>query len=232
MRPIERGPRPLGDDGEPKRYARYQQARGDLIARLGECCSYCEARLPASLAVEHVQPKSLNRELEVEWDNFLLGCTNCNSIKGDRGIALADYYWPDTDNTARAIAYLEEGIVDVETGLDDEQATRAQRTIELVGLDRTPDNEPEASDRRWLNRREAWHMARRACEHLENSPDHVGLQEIIVDLARAKGHWSIWAVVFRTHPGMLRRIAAAFPGTASDCFDDEMLPVPRPGGAI
>lgn len=232
MRPVERGPRPLGDDGQPKEYARYQLARGDLIARLGDYCSYCEARLPASLAVEHVQPKSLNPELEVEWDNFLLGCTNCNSIKGDQAVVLTDYYWVDTDNTARAFNYGEEGIVTVADGLDADQSAIAQATIMLVGLDRTPDNDPQASDRRRLDRREAWQMAQRACEHYERSPDHVGLQDVIIDLATAKGHWSIWAAAFRAHPVMLKRFATAFPGTATDCFDDEMAPIPRPGGAI
>lgn len=52
MRPVERG-------DAPRIYRRYGDAIGDLEERLGTYCSYCERRLPVSLAVEHVVPKSL-----------------------------------------------------------------------------------------------------------------------------------------------------------------------------
>jgi 5-methylcytosine-specific restriction endonuclease McrA len=74
MRPVTRG-------AAPRAYTAYSQAIGDLEDRLGIYCSYCERRLPVSLAVEHVVPKSLEPTLETCWDNFLLGCTNCNSVK-------------------------------------------------------------------------------------------------------------------------------------------------------
>ncbi len=40
MRPIERGDLPIDENGTPKIFSRYQDARGDLIDRLGEYCSY------------------------------------------------------------------------------------------------------------------------------------------------------------------------------------------------
>jgi hypothetical protein len=45
-------------------------------------------RLEASLAVEHVLPKKpegvteIIKSRELDWENFLLACTNCNSTKG------------------------------------------------------------------------------------------------------------------------------------------------------
>jgi uncharacterized protein (TIGR02646 family) len=232
MRPVERGTRPLDENGAPKHYPRYQLARGDLIARLGEYCSYCEAKLPASLAVEHVLPKSLNPELEREWNNFLLGCTNCNSTKSARDIRLQDYYWPDVDNTLLAIRYKEEGIVTVAEGLNDAQTARAAATIELVGLDKTPDRDPEASDRRWLHRRTAWQRATLARQRFETQPHNELLHDTIVELAEESGHWSIWFSVFLGIPAMQRRFAAAFMGTSMVCFDDSMNSIARVGGAI
>lgn len=52
MRPVERG-------SAPQAYTKYEDAIGDLEERLGIYCSYCERRLPVSLAVEHVVPKTL-----------------------------------------------------------------------------------------------------------------------------------------------------------------------------
>lgn len=91
MRPVTRGPRPLNPDGTPKTYATYGAARRDLIECMGQYCSYCNQKLPASLAIEHVQPKALVPALRLEWDNFLLGCTNCNSTKSDNPVDLRDF---------------------------------------------------------------------------------------------------------------------------------------------
>ncbi len=85
MRPVRRGPVPEAD-GVPKTYAAYGDARDDLIARLGDYCSYCELPCHKGPAVEHVQPKGGTHghpELERVWDNFLLGCRYCNSVKRD-----------------------------------------------------------------------------------------------------------------------------------------------------
>ena len=101
MRPVARGTHPTDAAGNKKAWTEYSQSRGDLIDRIGEYCSFCEMHLDASLAVEHIQPKSLYPNLALEWDNFLLACTNCNSTKGDRDIKLNDYFWPhlDTDSS-------------------------------------------------------------------------------------------------------------------------------------
>jgi uncharacterized protein (TIGR02646 family) len=231
MRPVERGEIPQDDAGNPKVYARYQEARADLIGRLGDYCSYCGVRLPAALAIEHVQPKSLRPAFETSWGNFLLACANCNSIKGHHDVHLDAYFWPDVDNTLRVIRYLAEGIVQPHEALSPELRDRATRTIELTGLDRTPDRDPEASDRRWLDRREAWTMAAHARQRFDANPIDA-LRDQIIDTALAKGHWSIWFTLFDGLPDILIRLARECTGTALDCFDEQMQLVPRTGGAV
>ena len=87
MRRVDRGPWPLDDKNpeERKRFhpnKKYQEAKDDLLARLGDYCSYCERK--GDLHVEHVIPRNHWEDLAGEWTNFLLGCQNCNGTKKDR----------------------------------------------------------------------------------------------------------------------------------------------------
>src|SRR5271157_2553705 len=102
MRPVLRGNSPQAAD-----YDNYRDAFGELTGRIGMFCSYCERRIPTQLAVEHIQPKGLPAyaHLQGRWENFLLGCVNCNSTKGDKDVVLADVLLPDRDNTAAAYEY-------------------------------------------------------------------------------------------------------------------------------
>jgi uncharacterized protein (TIGR02646 family) len=231
MRPISRGIRPLDSQGLPKIFGEYQQARGDLIDRLGEYCSYCEMHLDASLAVEHVQPKSLYPKLELEWDNFLLACVNCNSTKKDKDINLGDCYWADTDNTFHAFIYSEDGLVQPNPFLAEEAKAKAQLTLELLGLHRHLINDARRSDRRQINRREKWLKAKTALGRLQirNTPE---MREQIVDTAKESGFWSVWMTVFKDEPDMLQRFIAEFPGTCRNCFDVEGKPMSRLGGNL
>ena len=136
MRPVIRGVRPIDDNGDTKTYSEYGKARGDLIERLGQYCSYCGTRLNTSLAVEHVRPKALHPNLRLEWTNFLLACTNCNSTKGSEDVQMVDYFWPDIDNTFLAFEYSLGGYITVAPALAASQTTRAQATIELTGWTR------------------------------------------------------------------------------------------------
>jgi uncharacterized protein (TIGR02646 family) len=231
MRPIERSNSPTDSTGNPKQFREYQDARGDLIDRLGEYCSYCEMQLDASLAVEHVQPKSLNSALKLEWSNFLLACTNCNSTKGDQPVNLNDYYWSDRDNTYRAFKYLKGGRIHVNSDLTNTEIKLASATLKLTGLDKISSNDLRRSDRRQSNRRDAWEQAEIALKRLKDNPIPV-LRDQIVDTAKNKGFWSVWMTVFQDDADMLNRFIAAFPGTCKDCFDRQGKPLPRPGGAL
>jgi len=178
-----------------------------------------------------VQPKEHHPDLRLEWNNFLLACKNCNSTKKDKEVVLNEYFWPDQDNTFRAFAYSEGGLIAPSEDLDASQTEKANNTITLTGLDKRPLNNPTASDRRWFNRRETWDIAVRSKERLSrNNTDD--FREQIVETATGHAYWSVWMTVFQDDPDMRRRFTHAFKGTATDCFGDDCQPVPRPGGQI
>jgi uncharacterized protein (TIGR02646 family) len=233
MRPILRGENPLDSAGNPKVFTRHKYARGDLIDRLGEYCSYCEMPVHTALAVEHIKPKAkdLYPELELEWDNFLLACPNCNSNKGHKDVILEDYYWSHIDNTFRAFIYSEGGLVKPHPLLTDEEKIKAKATLELVALQKHSVNDGERRDRRQSNRRETWDMAKRALSILQskNIPE---MREQIVDQSKASGFWSVWMTVFKDDPDMLQRFIDAFAGTCRDCFDISGNPIPRQKGQL
>ncbi len=232
MRPVVRGDCPQDKTGQELHFAAYSQARRELIARLGEYCSYCEMHLDASLAVEHVKPKkppgsnAVLEERALDWHNFLLACTNCNSVKGNQDLDLDACLWPDRDNTFLALRYAEGGSVGSQPG---PHQVLADRLIALVGLGRMPDM-ADASDRRWLNRREAWDMAVRAKDRLRRC-DSEEMRQQIVETAHANGFWSVWMTVFEDDADIRQRLLAAFPGTCCECFDAvDRSPVARAGG--
>ncbi|MDY7230291.1 HNH endonuclease [Hyalangium rubrum] len=231
MRPVERGSWPLDAQGTPRAFAEYAEARGELIARLGEYCSFCESQLNASLAVEHVLPKKPNPRRALDWDNFLLACVNCNSTKGTKPVRRGKHYWPDRDNTARAFTYKADGVVTLAPGLTGPQQKVAKRTLELTGLHKLPTKDPKASDRRWMHRRDAWGRAERArtCLAACDTPD---MRQCIIEQATALGYWSIWMTVFSADSDMRQRLIAAFTGTSAGCFDMQTQPVARPSGAL
>lgn len=231
MRPVVRGDVPLDEHGDPKVFADYKQARDDLIDRMGDYCSYCEVALHSTIDVEHVLPKSPNPDLELIWSNFLLACTNCNSIKGHDDIDLINFYWPDQDNTLRAFLYEQDEPpqVGAADGLDTD---KAHRTLQLTGLDRVPGH-PSFSDRdrRWLKRFQAWSVASQTANLIEQA-DSVEMRTLAIEVAVARGFWSVWFTVFKDDADMRQRLIAAFPGTSADCFDDDTNPCMRPGGAL
>ncbi len=236
MRPVIRGPWPKDKNGDKVQYKDYTNARRELISRIGECCSYCEMHLDSALAIEHVQPKKTSGELstivsrELDWNNFLLACPNCNSIKGSKDVDMDDYFWPDRDNTFRAFHYAEGGVVEPAEFLSDNAKKIAENTILLTGLDKNP-NAQNAADRRWNNRRECWDIAERAKKRLERN-DSVDLRDQIAETASAKGFWSIWMTVFENDSDMKKRLIDAVPGTAEECWEGDYQPVHRPGGQV
>jgi len=242
MRPIERGPvpqvsvtTPQGTVTQDKTYAKYQYARGDLIGVLGDYCSYCERRLSSDCAVEHVQPKKgagAQPLLALSWENFLLGCRNCNSVKKDKAIALADYFWPDLDNTFRAFVYSAGGAVQVNTTvLTTSQIQTAIRTMDLTGFAGNPTPGPTLSDRRRLSRSEVWDIAQMAFDDLQGH-DYPALRRQIMQLALGYGYFSVWMTVFASDTDMKLRFINAFNGTASSCFDAQGDAVPRLSGHL
>lgn len=227
MRPVDKGT-------APKVYAEYQDASQDLKDRLGDYCSYCERQIETNLAVEHKQPKSLVPQLITDWTNFLLGCVNCNSSKGDTPINLEEYLWPDTDNTLFAFEYSRGGIIHTHRSLSPELKSKSRAMIGLVGLDRDPGNtasQPTSADRRWRRRQEIWLLAEKNLERLVAN-DSPAIREGIVETAIARGMFSIWWTVFAGDSDMRRRIREEFVGTHEGCFDASENLLPRPGGQV
>lgn len=227
MRPVDKGM-------APGTYAKYQDALPDLKGRLGDYCSYCERQIETNLAVEHVQPKLHVPALLTNWSNFLLGCVNCNSIKGHDPINLTDYFWPDTDNTMRAFNYVRGGLIQPDPTLGPGLAAKATATIRLTGLDLDPGNpgrKPTTADQRWLRRQQAWKMAERYRTILTKQ-DTAETRELIVDVATARGEFSIWWTVFANDIDMRRRLREAFIGTHGTSFDINENLVPRVGGLL
>ncbi len=89
-----------------------------------------------------------------------------------------------------------------------------------------PNNNAIASDRRWMNRKEIWDIAKNLCESLL-SCDSEQMRVIIVKIAKKIGCWSIWMTVFSNDKDMLKRFIENFEGTATNCFNENYEPIGR-----
>jgi uncharacterized protein (TIGR02646 family) len=224
MRPVERGL-------APQIYTQYGDAIEDLKNRLGSYCSYCERQVAASLAVEHVIPKNLHPELEIEWTNFLLGCTNCNSVKSDREVEIQNFIWPDRDNTLLPFVYSKGGFVRLADNLNNEQKTKAQALLDLVGLQRHQARgwvKPAKKDKRWQNREESWATAERCRDLFESLEQADAARDLVLEVAKNNGFFSVWMTVFNDYSDIKRELIRLFPGTARSCFDADGKPIDRP----
>jgi len=90
--------------------------------------------------------------------------------------------------------------------------------VEKDSLDKHPLNNPKASDRRWINRRETWDIAFDSKQDLA-SCDTSEMRRQIVRTATGHAYWSIWMTIFKDDADMCRRLIQAFPGTCTDCFN-------------
>ena len=227
MRPVERG-------AAPQAFTNYRDAYLHLVERMGDYCNYCERQIETHLAVEHVQPKDPVPALRNTWSNFLLGCVNCNSSKGDTLVSVIDYLWPDSDNTMSAFSYSEGGLVDPEGGLTPALKAKALATLQLVGLDKYPGNagrEPTSADLRWKRRLHAWQLAQMCRKQLEqNDTDEV--RSLVIEVAKGRGMYSIFWTVFQGDADIRKRLRESFAGTSVACFDANEELMPRPGGQI
>jgi uncharacterized protein (TIGR02646 family) len=220
MRAVDRGNLPLNSTGAVIVFSEYAEARRYLIDRIGEYCSYCERHIPASLAVEHIRPKTHNPSLELKWDNLLLACPNCNSTKGHENIILSNYALPNIDNTYDLFQNDASAIVKPKNGLNETDLSKTQNTITLVGLGKKPTtiNSKEwkiASDRRFEHRLQSYLDAERfALEYSKKTTaaraDMLPLLETIV---LSKGFWSIWMDAFKAFPEVTAKFRSIFIGT-------------------
>ncbi|MEX1026634.1 MAG: HNH endonuclease [Candidatus Paceibacterota bacterium] len=235
MRPVVRGDSPQADD-----YDNYRDSFPDLAGRMGMYCSYCERRIATQLAVEHIQPKSLRayQHLIGRWDNFLLGCVNCNSTKGNKDVVLGDVLLPDRDNTGAAYEYTMDGRIVVRGHLTELRKAMASLTLALVGLDKRASAVVDSNGQlvaidRVAQRMEAWLIAEESRHDLQANPSDAFRRQI-ARTATAQGFFSIWMAVFADDRVVRKLLIEEFIGTADDCFDaDTTLPVsPRPASGL
>lgn len=224
MRPVDKG-------NAPRQYSHYREARNDLAGRIGWYCSYCEMPVKNMIEVEHVIPCANGGE-ELEWDNFLLSCKYCNTVKSDRNTSRDGYFWADNDNTFLAFIY-QPAIIKPNGQITPLQIAIAKNTIDLMGLDRYPGsaNKPTYADTRWKSRDQAWELANESLQDWNSVPS----QEMCRQIGRTAfgtGHFSIWMEVFKRVPEIKKELINSFTGTSMNCFDADGNPIPRPNGNL
>ncbi len=171
------------------------------------------------------------------WDNYLLGCVNCNGTKTNKDVLLDQIFLVDRDNTFHAFTYTPDGKVKPSEGLSDEHRQLALDTLALTGLEK-PINEvyDENGELVYLDRvsqrRLTWLLAKSSKDDLETSPTE-GMRRQIIRTAITRGFFSIWMTVFEDDPVMRQMFINAFPGTAPECFDATTGPIsPRPANGL
>lgn len=194
------------------------------------------------LAVEHIQPKGLPayQHLKGRWENFLLGCVNCNSTKGKKDVVLNAVLLPDRDNTFSAFVYSADGKVMPSPGLPAGLNQMAADTLSLTGLDREINATLDENDRqvaidRISQRMQTWAIAEEVRDEVLSDPGNTGLRKIAAILAQESGFFSIWMTVFETDADMCCHLIDAFSGTRdSESFDPgtsaTVSPAPNPDG--
>jgi hypothetical protein len=186
-------------------YNPYGNAKTDLINEIGAYCSYCEKKINrSSLIIEHVFGKKVENNngdliydnLKFRWDNFLLACCNCNSVKGKKDVRLINPFLPHINNLVHFIAIINGGSIRIKNDVDGNNLTRTKAYIDLVGLDREPSH-PQYSngDDRWENRLEAKDLAERYFVKYKSTPKQTDI-ETIITLAVSRGFFSIWYYQF------------------------------------
>jgi uncharacterized protein (TIGR02646 family) len=226
MRPVDKGV-------APRVYTDYGQARHDLAERIGYYCSYCEMSVKNSIEVEHMLPVNQGGS-EVDWDNFLLSCKYCNTIKSDHNQNLNDYLWPDRDNTDLVFNYDEINVISAKVSLAPQLINKANATIELMGLNRAPGspNQPTPADTRWRSREEVWTIAKKAYVNWLEAPI-IQMAQSIANCALISGHYSIWEKIFEHEQNVLDEIDREY--SSKSLFKQKNLDgtrVVRPTGLV
>ena len=227
--------KPVSKGNAPKLYSKYADAKPDLIAQIGQQCSYCEAPgSPQTLHVEHIYPKDPHRERETMWDNFLIACGTCNSYKNihlgsrrRRGLEKR-YLWPHLDNTFSAFIYLQNGRVEVNPALSDANQKIAKAIQEMAGILRSP---AKAMKYATLGiaydgvdkRKESWEIVKSQLDQYLGDPTPAGVTAI-AQLAPKLGYFSIWMKAFENRPEVRQALITAFKAD-SQCFDANASPI-------
>ncbi|WP_448103508.1 hypothetical protein [Pedobacter panaciterrae] len=238
MRPVVKSIR-LTPAGLPLEFDPYGAAKPDLVVEIGSFCSFCEkSNTRSACHVEHIHAKKcvnalgtlIYSHLEFRWDNFLIGCVNCNSVKGNKDVTALNVFMPHQHNLMHFITVSTGGLIKIKQGVLGVDLARTKAFIDLVGLDRVPgDADFSDKDDRWDERLAAYDLATRYYQKYTNNPPTTDIENI-VDLAAGIGFFSVWYEVFQSQDAVLdalinginipgRGFVPAFPGTHQLSFD-------------
>jgi len=214
MKPVDKGV----DRGT---YSSYEHAKPELLAALGEHCSYCErAGAPQDLHVEHIYPANAHPSRSTDWSNFLIACNTCNTYKrsylgdGRQRSLLERYLWPHTDNTASAFRYKSTGEVEIAATVPSALRAKAELTRDMAGLLLSP---AKATNYSKLGvaydgasrRSQAWSQASGfRVLFLQNATAANAV--VIANGASSIGYFSIWMEVFHDQPLVRQELIRAF----------------------
>lgn len=226
MRPVLRSNK-FDAAGNPIEYNPWGAAKPDLIDEIGDFCSYCGKHLTRSvLAIEHIQDKNTHPHLKYHWNNFLLACVNCNSVKGTKDTALLNPFLPHTDNLLCFIEVSNRSLLQVKTGVTGTNLVRTRAFIDLIGLDRRPGHPNYSNkDDRWEYRLTAYNKATRQLQKYTSTPVTTDIENIR-ELAITSGFFSVWFTVFDAHDSVKAALIAAFKGTKLARFNANKHYVP------
>lgn len=219
MRPVLKWT--VGENGVTEIFAQYQNAKPLLKSNFGSegfyYCNYCDRKVAGvDLNVEHILPKEQNPHLEFRWDNFLLGCTNCNNAKYTTDFVLNDVVLPHIQNTVHCFSFMDDGTMALNIAAPGSHHNRIVRTINLLGLHMGKHHaERKPQDDRYKERGEVLRIARRKLSQFE-----AGKQDVpdIVDCATTSGYWLVWVEVFDRHLDVKNALITSFTGTYPYCF--------------
>lgn len=239
MRPVVKSIR-IDANNNPLEIDPWSGAKEDLVDELGPFCSFCEKyNSRSALQVEHIKGKGckdavgnlIYDQLKFRWDNFLLACVNCNSVKGDKDIAISTPFMPHENNIMHFIEVLTGGLIQIKPGVDGNNAAVTRAYIDLIGFDRCPGH-PRYSDRddRWENRLQAYDLATRYYNKYKEVNPTTDI-ETVITLASKTGYFSVWYTVFLGEHDVINalihgiqvngNLEKPFPGTHADSFDQQ-----------
>jgi uncharacterized protein (TIGR02646 family) len=230
VRPVDKGEDVVG-------LAKHENAKPELVARLGEFCCYCESYgSPQQLHVEHIRSQKAHPLLVALWANLTLACTTCNTYKrhylgdGRQSGMLKRFLWAHLDNTFNAFSYEANGHVLPRTTLSADLINLAQATCDMIGLMKSPAVAAGYQDLGIAydgvkKRQEIWGIAQTAVEAYQENPSPKQIKSI-ADACYKTGHFSIWMEVFRRHQDVRLALIERCKG-AKACFDANSLPIAR-----
>ncbi len=230
MRPINKGDKPNTRVGQYREYYKL------LVSQIGNYCSYCERPLPDSeLNVEHIRPKSTNKEYELCWDNLLLSCFTCNTRKDHCESAIKDvndlnydeYAFPHIYDTYHLIDYPSPTYMpEFSANGDRKYQSQVEKLLHLIQLDNADNmteaqllDENEISKFRIFAGQEAAELKKDLGKVYNEEKLEATKKKIKREIEKL-GFWSIWMKAFEDVAPIKAYLLSLIPGTEVEYFDD------------